>query len=99
MSIKRVSNSRASSSVDQRQEFIGSNTQGLWSPNCYVVYSYGAHWPLYAYVHTEGRWYGHTQKYGGITTAKHTGQLRPSGEVIYLDSVAQLNQKISEAAK
>lgn len=42
---------------------------GDWSyPNTYVVYSYGAHFPIYVWVRQTNRWYANEDKYSRTTT-------------------------------
>ena len=75
---KRVANADARRYVQNREEFIGSNTYAEWRghmlPHRYVVYSYGEHWPLFVYE--DGKWYENEDKYSP-TTSKHRSQLRP----------------------
>jgi hypothetical protein len=70
----RVANGSARRSVQSRISFEGNNTFGEWAGPNYVVYSYGHHWPLFAYV--DGTWYENVDKFSR-TTSKHSGQLRP----------------------
>lgn len=76
---KRVANKDARSRVQERKEFEGSNTFGVWKPDVdgvsrYVVYSYGLHWPLFIYE--KGRWYENEDRYS-VSTSKHRSQLHP----------------------
>lgn len=44
---------------------------GEWADaNTYVVYSYGSHFPIYAWVRQTNRWYANEDKYS-VTTARH----------------------------
>lgn len=50
---------------------------GDWSDaNTYVIYSYGSHFPIYAWVRQTNRWYANEDKYSRTTT-KHMGQVCP----------------------
>lgn len=71
----------------QRKPFRNSNNQlyARWlhgSPKHegaglrYVVYSYGAHWPLFIWCDDSLQWYSNSDKYG-TTTSKHYTQSHP----------------------
>lgn len=77
----RVANSKAKSLVNSRLEFKGSNTFSEWINECYIVFSYGYHFPIY--VFKNGRWYANSEKYS-VTTSKHQSQLMPSFDLTYL---------------
>lgn len=70
----RVANKDARKCVQQRKPFRGNNTFGICMDNRYVVYSYGAHWPMFVY--DDGRWFANSDKYS-LTTTKHYSQLHP----------------------
>ena len=70
----RVSNSDARASVQGKLSFKGNNTFGEWIGDVYAVFSYGHHWPLFAFV--DGIWFENQEKYSP-TTSKHRGQLHP----------------------
>jgi hypothetical protein len=42
----------------------------------YVVYSYGAHFPIYAFSYEVNRWFANKDRYS-VTTSKHKGQCHP----------------------
>lgn len=42
----------------------------------YVVYSYGAHWPLYVWDDETQRWYGNSDK-NSVTTSRHRTAAHP----------------------
>lgn len=46
--------------------------------NIYAVYSYGKHFPIYAYDATINKWFGNYDKYSRSTT-KHQAQACPRG--------------------
>jgi len=70
----KVSNGSASSLVNARISFKGNNTFGEWIDGIYAVFSYGYHWPLFAYI--DGTWYENQERYSP-TTSKHRSQLHP----------------------
>jgi len=70
----KVSNGSASSLVNARISFQGNNTFGEWIDGIYAVFSYGYHWPLFAYI--GGTWYENQERYSP-TTSKHRSQLHP----------------------
>ena len=75
MTTPRVANRDAAPLVRARKEFRGSSTFARWiTPERYVVYSYGEHWPMFICDH--GQWF-FNESYYSRTTAKHTSQLRP----------------------
>jgi len=83
MGIARVSNKNARPYVKGLEEFIGHNTQGVWTaPNHdsgearYVVYSYGSHWPMFVYDGEVKKWCENSDKYSVSTSKQHT-QLHP----------------------
>ena len=72
----KISNRDARQYVQKRKEFTGSNTFGRWvDDDNYVVYSYGIHFPMFAYKKNFG-WCTQTSKYS-VTTSKHYTQLHP----------------------
>jgi len=59
--------------------FTNHNGQlyGTWlTPNLYVVYSYGPHWPLFVYDTTLNLWYENEDR-ASRTTSKHRSQTFP----------------------
>lgn len=59
--------------------FTNSNGQlyGRWlTPNLFVVYSYGAHWPLFVYDAALSTWYENEDR-ASRTTSKHRSQTHP----------------------
>ena len=81
--MEKIANKNASVVVSECREFKGSNTFGVWENDmCYVVYSYGKHFPMYVYDGISHRWFGNYDKYSQ-TTSKHMSQCRPTGDVIY----------------
>lgn len=72
--IPRVANRDARAYVQQRKPFQGSNTFGTYIDGRYVVYSCGAHFPMF--VHDDGRWFANSDRYSR-TTSRHRAQLHP----------------------
>ena len=71
----RVSNKQARNLVVSRRDFTGSNIFGETnSRGVYAVYSYGYHFPLFAFI--DEKWYENEDRYS-VTTSKHKNQVRP----------------------
>jgi len=87
MSVERVANIRASEYVTERKPFRGSNLFARHIGQAYVVFSYGMHWPLYAY--RDGVWYENMERYS-VTTSKHRRQARPAGVETVLKNVTSM---------
>jgi hypothetical protein len=80
----RVSGWKARAYVQNGINFTNHNGQlyGRWeSPSLYVVYSYGAHWPLFVWY--GGTWYGNEDSYSPTTT-KHRTQTHPLTDVCWM---------------
>jgi len=78
MSIPRVSNSEMSDYVCDRKAFTNTNQTcwGEWkTPEMYVVYSYGTHFPIYVWDEHMG-WLANTDKFS-VTTSRHQNQAHP----------------------
>lgn len=71
---KSTSNATARQLVQSLTPFKGANTFGLFKGSTYAVYSYGFHFPLFAFK--EGQWYRNSEKYSR-TTSKHRTLLQP----------------------
>lgn len=87
----RTSNKNARGFVQRREPFRANNTYAEVIGGRYVVYSYGAHWPLF--VHEGGQWYFNSSKYG-TTTSKHHSQLHPlcDGTALPVEKMLELAQ-------
>ena len=81
--VKRIANRDAREYVNKLIEFKGSNTFSKRTPNKYIVYSYGEHWPLFVFDISTNQWYGNNDKFSR-TTSKHLSQLHPSDVVFYM---------------
>lgn len=69
----RINGRKAGTYVAQGIPFTNSNNQlyARWeTPHLYVVYSYGAHWPLFIYCVDTQRWYANEDK-ASRTTSRH----------------------------
>jgi hypothetical protein len=73
--------------VQQRRNFVTSNKQlygysiSSGGEVIYVVWSYGAHWPLHVFA--RDRWFSNEDKYG-VTTSQHYGKSHPLGNTTKL---------------
>lgn len=74
----KVTMKQAAALVASRKPFK-ANSAFAENSRHYVVYSYGYHWPLLAYIN--GRWYENSDK-ASVTTSKHLTLLRPDAETI-----------------
>lgn len=72
----RVSNKNARNNIQSLSEFRANNLYAENRGKFYVVFSYGPHWPLWAYDRVNDRWYENIDKYS-VTTSKHKSQTRP----------------------
>lgn len=81
----QTSNSKARVLVENRKEFKGNNTFAEQKGLVYFVYSYGYHFPIYAFKC--GQWYANRDKYSQ-STSKHQSQLSPNNrhEFIFLST-------------
>jgi hypothetical protein len=80
--------------VQERTPFQNSNGQlfGQWenldgrenTSALYVVYSYGQHWPLFAYDNDRGLWFENSDKFSR-TTSKHRMQAHPLCDTLKLN--------------
>ena len=69
--------------VTHKLPFKGSNVYGFWIENegefpdpRYVVFSYGAHWPLWVYTKATDQWFRNDDRYSS-TTSKQRSQSAP----------------------
>lgn len=96
----RVTNADIALCVRDKLEFTNSKDScyGVWEQaddlDYYVVYSYGQHFPMYAYYEPSGEWYGNSGKYSR-TTSSHQ---RCAKELIDVDrwlNTAQMREVAS----
>lgn len=74
----KISGQKARAYVQARKPFTNHNGQlyGKWEGDRYVVYSYGAHWPLFIYDAALRVWFENEDKCSP-TTSKHHTQTHP----------------------
>jgi len=72
---RRLTNHDATRLVQRREVFEVNNIFAEQRGDVYAVYSYGRHFPMYAY--RGGVWYGNQDKYGTTTTTRHQNLCRP----------------------
>ena len=77
----KLSNATCRDAVSRRLPFKGNNLWGEWEGSkplyCFVVYSYGKHFPLWVYDPLVDQWFGNADQYSR-TTSKHRSQSQPS---------------------
>ncbi len=78
----RTSNQKCRSLVQSRTEFKGHQLYGEYVGDAYVVFSYGPHWPLFAYIN--GQWYENNERYSA-STSKQRGQAHPHTAMVEVD--------------
>ena len=88
----RVANKNARVYVQDREEFIGSNTFAVdtastTGTDLYIVYSYGEHYPMFIAEEHGGVvvWYENTDSYSRSTSRQHT-QLHPHETTTRMDT-------------
>ncbi len=83
----KTNNREARKYVQAKQPFVANNIFAEWvkagvgysgtaGENIYAVYSYGKHFPMYAFIPSVNRWFANVDRYS-ITTSKHKGQAHP----------------------
>jgi len=87
----RVSNNKCRELVVSRRDFTANNIFAVTnSRGVYAVYSYGYHFPLFAFI--DGQWYENEDRYS-VTTSKHRGNTHPHTDTIKV-SVNELKAMI-----
>lgn len=86
----KTSNQKCRQFVQAKTPFKANNLFGEVYNNNYVVYSYGYHFPLFAFIN--GEWYENKDKYS-VSTSKRQGQAHPLGNTIKV-SVDELKSLI-----
>ena len=90
----KVANKECRALVQREHPFQGNNlfaqfctqnnTDGTNGPDMwYVVYSYGAHWPLF--VKANGVWFENEERHS-VTTSKHRTQSHPHTSTVLLSA-------------
>lgn len=83
----KTNNREARKYVQAKQPFTANNIFGEWvragvgysgtaGEDIYAVYSYGKHFPMYAFIPSVNRWFANVDRYS-VTTSKHKGQAHP----------------------
>lgn len=75
-----VTRQQARPYVQKKHPFRTSNGQlyALWpTPNIYVVYSYGEHWPLFVWDAAASRWLENEDRHSSTTTTRHRSYAHP----------------------
>lgn len=81
------------SKIENKLEFQGSNCYAQYIGNKYVIYSYGLHFPMYAFINNQ--WYRNTDKYSS-STSRHQSRCRLYNiDYIELNTI-ELKNKINE---
>jgi hypothetical protein len=89
----KIANRQAREAVEGQKDFVANNIFGHnESDTLYVVYSYGHHFPMYAWVRGTG-WIRNVDKYS-VTTSKHQNQTRPLGVDFVEMNTEQLREVI-----
>ena len=80
VTVIKTTNAKCSKFVEEKIPFKANNIFAeKTSEGNYIVYSYGYHFPIYAFV--DGVWYENSDKYS-VSTSKQQTQARPSVEVL-----------------
>tara|TARA_R100000664_G_scaffold8344_1_gene13791 strand:+ start:419 stop:772 length:354 start_codon:yes stop_codon:yes gene_type:complete len=72
----KVANKDARALVEDKNEFKGNNIFSEYKEDCYIVYSYGYHFPMFVYDLEMCQWYENSDKYSSSTSKQQT-QCRP----------------------
>lgn len=83
----KTNNREARKHVQAKQPFVANNIFAEWvragvgysgtaGEDIYAVYSYGRHFPMYAFIPSVNRWFANVDRYS-VTTSKHKGQAHP----------------------
>lgn len=78
-----ITNRQMRSYVEATRQFTNNNKTvwTTWEGKFYTVYSYGRHFPMYAYDTQAEKWYGNKDKFSRTTTT-HQNLARPSNREI-----------------
>lgn len=88
----RVSNKSCRSWVQRREPFKANHLFAERANGFYVVYSYGHHWPLWAF---DGQvWYENVDKYSS-STSRHKSQSRPTPGPTFKCGLGQMRDVIA----
>jgi hypothetical protein len=93
----RTTNRNARDYVRNGVPFRNSNGQlfGRWeTPDLFVVYSYGEHWPLFLWAGRTDTWYANEEKYSS-TTSRHYTYAHPHKDTAQAASLQRMKQIIN----
>jgi hypothetical protein len=102
----KITNREARDYVKNHKSFKANNIHATFMPGrtrrgsslkTYVVYSYGHHFPMYAFSYEVNRWFANKDRYS-LTTSKHKGQCHPQVSCVEVDT-ATLKQIIDSGVE
>lgn len=79
-----MKNRDAGKYIKEKRSFKGNNMFGLFKGENYVVYSYGQHFPILAWIAKENKWYRNTDKYS-VSTSHHQTYVNVIKDCIIVD--------------
>lgn len=80
----KIANRNARVHVQNLEEFQGNNLYAGWrDEKWYIVFSYGTHWPMFAFDRETKTWFENISRYS-CTTSKHRTQAHPHIETVGL---------------
>lgn len=82
-----ISNKEMRPYVEATRQFTNHNQTvwTTWEGKLYVVYSYGRHFPMYAYDTESERWFGNKDKFSRTTTT-HQRLAQPRAEIDWMNT-------------
>lgn len=94
--MQKISNKEAGAAVTRRESFVGSNMFAEpTGRGVYVVYSYGYHFPMYAYDEKTDTFYGNAEKVSS-STGKQRAQAKPDKPIVWLKTTEEMMDKVEE---
>ncbi len=102
----KITNREARDYVKAHKPFEANNILGIHvlgrardgsQIRTYVVYSYGTHFPIYAFSYEVNRWFANKDRYS-LTTSKHKGQCHPHESCVEVDT-STINQIIDSGVE
>lgn len=79
----KTTNKKCRQFVQAKTDFQGHNLFGITENGKFVVYSYGRHFPLFAFIN--GIWYSNSDKYS-MSTSKQYGQAHPLCDTVSIST-------------
>ena len=84
VTVIKTTNAKSSQFVEEKIPFKANNIFAeKTSDGMYIVYSYGYHFPMYAFV--DGEWLENSDKYS-VSTSKQQTQARPSYKTVKMST-------------